>query len=168
MSEDSLPKPTFSDNGLDEVQYETVASAYFQGVVGQGNTARQRAQAGFAIVSAIAGAVVALSLSSTVSGSADLTKAFTYASLGLWALCALLFLLAAILQPPSEPPTQAELDAVREFPTPQGKRSGPWALLLRCVMDGYVLAAGVVLPWWLSVVSGMIRGCDRCAAGGSA
>ena len=24
------------------------------------------------------------------------------------------------------------------------------------------------LPWWLSVVSGMIRGCDRCAAGGSA
>ena len=34
--------------------------------------------------------------------------------------------------------------------------------------DGYVLAAGVVLPWWLSVVSGMIRGCDRCAAGGSA
>ncbi len=41
-------------------------------------------------------------------------------------------------------------------------------LLLRCVMDGHVLAAGVVLPWWLSVVSGMIRGCDRCAAGGSA
>ena len=38
-------------------------------------------------------------------------------------------------------------------------------MLLRCVMDGYVLAAGVVLPWWLSVVSGMIRGCDRCAAG---
>ena len=41
-------------------------------------------------------------------------------------------------------------------------------MLLRCVMDGHVLAAGVVLPWWLSVVSGMIRGCDRCAAGGSA
>jgi len=41
-------------------------------------------------------------------------------------------------------------------------------LLLRCVIDGYVLAAGVVLAWWLSVVSGMIRGCDRCAAGGSA
>ena len=31
-------------------------------------------------------------------------------------------------------------------------------MLLRCVMDGHVLAAGVVLPWWLSVVSGMIRG----------
>ena len=41
-------------------------------------------------------------------------------------------------------------------------------MLLRCVIDGYVLAAGVVLPWWLSVVSGMIRGCDRGAAGGSA
>jgi len=27
-------------------------------------------------------------------------------------------------------------------------------------MDGHVLAAGVVLLWWLSVVSGMIRGCD--------
>jgi hypothetical protein len=119
VSQDFLPKPTFSDNGLDEVEYETVASAYFQGVVGQGNAARQRAQAGFAIVSAIAGAVVAFSLSSTVSGSAGLTKAFTYASLGLWALCALLFLLAAILQPLSEPPTQAELDAVREFPTTQ-------------------------------------------------
>ena len=119
MSEDFLPKPTFSDNGLDEAEYETVASAYFQGVVGQGNAARQRAQAGFAIVSAIAGAVVAFSLSSTVSGSAGLTKAFTYASLGLWALCALLFLLAAILQPLSGGPTQAELDAVREFPTAQ-------------------------------------------------
>lgn len=81
MSGDLLPKPTFSDNGLDEVEYETVASAYFQGVVGQGNAARQRAQAGFAIVSAITGAVVAFSLSSTVSGSAGLTKAFTYASL---------------------------------------------------------------------------------------
>ena len=36
------------------------------------------------------------------------------------------------------------------------------------MIDGYVLAAGVVLPWWLSVVSGMIPGCDRCAAGGAA
>jgi len=27
-------------------------------------------------------------------------------------------------------------------------------------MDGHVLVADVVLPWWLSVVSGMIRGCD--------
>ena len=30
---------------------------------------------------------------------------------------------------------------------------------------GYVPASGVVLPWWVSVVSGMIAGCDRCAAG---
>ena len=29
-------------------------------------------------------------------------------------------------------------------------------LVLRRVMDGHVLAAGVVLPWWLSVVSGMM------------
>ncbi len=29
---------------------------------------------------------------------------------------------------------------------------------------GYVLAAGVVWPRWLSVVSGMFAGCDRCAA----
>ena len=41
-------------------------------------------------------------------------------------------------------------------------------MLLRYVMDGYVLAAGVVLPWWLSVVSGMIAGCERCAARGPA
>ena len=33
---------------------------------------------------------------------------------------------------------------------------------------GYVLAAGGVLPGWLSVVSGMISGRDRCAAGGAA
>ena len=33
---------------------------------------------------------------------------------------------------------------------------------------GYVLAAGGVLPGWLSVVSGMIWGRDRCAAGGAA
>ena len=32
---------------------------------------------------------------------------------------------------------------------------------------GYVPASGVVLPWWVSVVSGMIAGCDRCAARGS-
>ena len=39
---------------------------------------------------------------------------------------------------------------------------------LRWVMDGYILAAGVVLPWWLCVVPGMILGCDRYAGGGSA
>jgi hypothetical protein len=33
---------------------------------------------------------------------------------------------------------------------------------------GYVLAAGGVLPGKLSVVSGMISGRDRCAAGGAA
>ncbi len=143
MSGDLLPKPTFSDNGLDEVEYETVASAYFQGVVGQGNAARQRAQAGFAIVSAITGAVVAFSLSSTVSGSAGLTKAFTYASLGLWALCALLFLLAAILQPLSEPPTQAELDAVREFPTAQKPAIAPAKEVVPAPAEEGVVAPGV-------------------------
>jgi hypothetical protein len=38
-------------------------------------------------------------------------------------------------------------------------------LSLRRVIAGYVLAAGVVLMSWLCVVSGMIAGCDRCAAG---
>ena len=32
------------------------------------------------------------------------------------------------------------------------------------MIAGYVSAAGVVLPWWLCVVSGMIADCDRCAA----
>jgi hypothetical protein len=41
-----------------------------------------------------------------------------------------------------------------------------WAL--RRVTVGCALAAGAVLPWWLSVVSAMITGCDRCAAGGAA
>jgi transposase len=43
---------------------------------------------------------------------------------------------------------------------------------LRCVLPGmrrqglrgYVPAAGAVLSWWLCVVSGMMAGCDRCAA----
>ena len=38
-------------------------------------------------------------------------------------------------------------------------------LSLRRVIAGYVSAAGVVLMPWLCVVSGMIAGCDRCAAG---
>jgi hypothetical protein len=125
MPDDYLPKPTFGDTGLDEVEYQTVASAYFQGVVGQGNAARQRAQAGFAIVSAIAGAVVAFSLSSTVAGSAGLTKAFTYVSLFLWALCALLFLRATVKQPLSGLPTEAERDAVRTYPPPQAPIVAP-------------------------------------------
>lgn len=117
MSDDAIPKPTFSEDGLDEVEYQAVATAYFQSAVGLGTAARQRAQAGFAIVSAIAGAVVAFSLSSTISGSAGLTKAFTYASLAFWAVCAILFLTAAILQPLSSPATQDEKDAVRSFPS---------------------------------------------------
>jgi hypothetical protein len=32
----------------------------------------------------------------------------------------------------------------------------------------HVLAAGAVLPRWLGVVSGIIAGCDRCAAAGGA
>ena len=39
--------------------------------------------------------------------------------------------------------------------------------MLRRVIVGYVPASGVVLPWRVSVVSGMIAGCDRCAARGS-
>ena len=35
------------------------------------------------------------------------------------------------------------------------------------MIAGYVLAAGAVLPRWLSVVSGIIAECDRCAAGGA-
>jgi hypothetical protein len=34
------------------------------------------------------------------------------------------------------------------------------------MIAGYVLAAGAVLPRWLSVVSGIIAGCDRCAPAG--
>jgi hypothetical protein len=34
------------------------------------------------------------------------------------------------------------------------------------MIAGYVLAAGAVLPRWLSVGSGIIAGCDRCAAAG--
>src|ERR1017187_2111795 len=50
-----------------------------------------------------------------------------------------------------------------------GQTFRPPGLVLRCVIAGYVLAAGGVLPWRLSVVSGMIAGCDRfAAAGGSA
>ncbi len=39
---------------------------------------------------------------------------------------------------------------------------------LRRVIVSYVSASGLVLPWWLSVVSGMIAGCVRCAAAGGA
>lgn len=39
---------------------------------------------------------------------------------------------------------------------------------VRRVIAGYVSAAGAVLRSWLSMVSGMIAGCDRCAAGGAA
>jgi hypothetical protein len=35
------------------------------------------------------------------------------------------------------------------------------------VIADYVLAAGAVLPLWLSVGLGIIAGCDRCAAGGT-
>jgi hypothetical protein len=38
-------------------------------------------------------------------------------------------------------------------------------LQLRWVITGYVSAAGAVLMSWLCVVSGMIAGCVRCAAG---
>ena len=40
-------------------------------------------------------------------------------------------------------------------------------LVLLRVIAGYVLAAGAVLAWWLSVVSGMMAGCDRWAGGGA-
>ena len=116
MADEKIPAPTFSEDGLDEVEYEAVATAFFQNAVGLGSAARQRAQAGFAIVSAIAGAVVAFSLSSTISGSVSLTKDFTYASLSLWAASAICFLTATILQPWSDPPTKPERDAVRDFP----------------------------------------------------
>ena len=36
------------------------------------------------------------------------------------------------------------------------------------MIAGYVLAAGVVLLRWLAAVSGIIAGCDRCAAAGGA
>ena len=44
------------------------------------------------------------------------------------------------------------------------KHSGPW-VDVAAGDRGYVSASGAVLPWWLCVVSGMIAGCDRCAAG---
>lgn len=131
MPVDLIPQPTFDDGGLDLVEYQQVSQAYFQGVVGQGNAARARAQAGFAIVSAIAGAVVAFSLSSTISGAADVTKDFTYASLVLWGGTAAIFLIATIMQPLSAPPTQAEVNARKAFPTgqddeaPAGPRAAP-------------------------------------------
>ena len=40
-------------------------------------------------------------------------------------------------------------------------------LVLRRVIVGYVPASGMVLPWWVSVVSGMMADCDRCGARGS-
>jgi DNA-binding SARP family transcriptional activator len=45
--------------------------------------------------------------------------------------------------------------------------TAPLCLVLRRVIAGYVPASGVVLPWWVSAVSGMIAGCDRCAARGA-
>ena len=48
--------------------------------------------------------------------------------------------------------------------TQRRKHSSLLGLVLRCVVVGYVLAAGAVWPRWLSVVSGMLAGCDRCAA----
>ena len=56
--------------------------------------------------------------------------------------------------------------------SPRTRASGPrtfrhLGLVLRCVIAGYGLAAGTVLPWWLGVASGMIVCCDRCAGGGA-
>jgi len=50
-------------------------------------------------------------------------------------------------------------------PDRAGKHFRPLGLVLRRVIAGYVSVAAAVLRRLLSVVSGMIAVCDRCAAG---
>jgi hypothetical protein len=60
---------------------------------------------------------------------------------------------------------------VTELPT----KPLPWKVNIQALGLGVAVsnrglrpAPGVGLPWRVSVVSGMIAGCDRCAAGGAA
>src|ERR1035438_6012118 len=83
-------------------------------------------------------------------------------------------------QPGLSPAHCAQTPALTSMPRRVGAEPRytfrPPGLVLRWVIVGtFWQRAGCcrgggrgVLPGWLGVVSGMIRGCDRCAAGGAA
>lgn len=99
----SVPKPQLGHSGLDTVEYEAVSSTYFDNVVNQGLSARARASAGFAIISAISGALIAFGFSGSVSDAGPTARHLTVIGIALWATAALCFLVAAILPPHSKP-----------------------------------------------------------------
>ena len=117
VSEDFLPKPAFSDNGLDEAEYETVASAYFLGlsakvmqlVSGSGRIRNRQRD------SRCRRRRLTLQHCFRISWS-DAKRSPTLP----WVFGRRAPALAGRnSQPLSGGPTQAELDAVREFPTAQ-------------------------------------------------
>jgi hypothetical protein len=95
-----------SDEGVDPTQYEATAEAYYQSVVGRASAARSRAQAGFAIVSAISGFVIAAAFTSQIDQAPDYTKLPAFFGVVFWILAAGSFLVASIIQPPPDPPVQ--------------------------------------------------------------
>lgn len=85
--------------GVDPIQYQTTVAAYYQSVVGRAPAARSRAQAGFAIVSAISGFVIAAAFTTQIDHAPDYTKWPAFVGVGFWVLAAGLFLRASIVQP---------------------------------------------------------------------
>jgi len=95
---------------VDPIQYQTTAEAYYQSVVGRASAARSRAQAGFAIVSAISGFVIAAAFTAQIDHAPDYTKWPAFLGVGFWVLAAGLFLLASIIQPrPEEGETETRV-----------------------------------------------------------
>jgi hypothetical protein len=92
----------------DSIQYEATATAYYQSVVGRASAARSRAAAGFAIVSAISGAVVAGAFTAQIDHARLVTRWLALFGVAFWLLSAGLFMLASIIQPRSIQPNDEE------------------------------------------------------------
>ncbi len=100
---------TIGNEPPDPIQYEATATAYYQSVMGRATAARSRAQAGFAIVSAISAAVIAGSFTVQIDQAEDLTKWPAFLAVACWLLSAGLFLAASVSQPEDAPATADEL-----------------------------------------------------------
>ncbi len=98
----SATPPEPGDEDVDSVQYEAMAEAYYQSVVGRASAARSRAQAGFAIVSAISGFAIAAAFTAQIDQAPLITKLLAFVGVVFWVIAAALFLWASIIQPPPE------------------------------------------------------------------
>jgi hypothetical protein len=100
VAAETPPEPGNED--VDPTQYEAMAEAYYQSVVGRASAARSRAQAGFAIVSAISGFAIAAAFTAQIDKAPPITKLLAFVGVVFWVIAAALFLWASIIQPPSE------------------------------------------------------------------